>query len=227
MMIAGGIIGAPLTDVIFLAAGASSSSPFNNLTRSDWPFGDVHPSRQIIVLVRGRNANSVNDQNFTTAVTVGGVSATRKYTPPGNQVNVSHWTAWITPRMDEGGPTGTTGTIVASRSVGNGFNFAGMIAFAAYNLKSSDPIDAQTANGDPAGVAINLVGNGILTAMAHVTANSAFTWTGANEVADQAAGINNAERISGALISRTSGATGYVVEADTSASCSMIAVSWR
>lgn len=225
MMIAGGIIGAPRTDVIFLAAGASSSSPFNNLTRSDWPFGDEHPSRQIIVLVRGRNANGVLDQNYTTAVTVGGVSATRKYTPTGNEI--SHWTAWITPRMDAGGPTGTTGTIVASRSVGNGFNFAGMIAFAAYNLKSSDPIDAQTADGDPAGVAINLVGNGILTAMAHVTSNSAFTWTGANEVADQAAGVSNSERISGALISRTSGATGYEVEADTSASCSMIAVSWR
>lgn len=225
MMIAGGIIGAPLTDVIFLAAGASSSSPFNNLTRSDWPFGDEHPSRRIIVLVIGRNANSVLDQNYTTAVTVGGVSATRKYAPTGNER--IHWTAWITPRMDAGGPTGTTGTIVASRSVGNGFNFAGMIAFAAYNLKSSDPIDAKTASGDPAGVAINLVGNGILTAMAHVTANSDFTWTGANEVADQAAGVNNGERISGALISRTSGATGYEVEADTSESCSMIAVSWR
>src|SRR5690606_34145111 len=109
MMIAGGIIGGRLPEVVYVATGVNTSSPGNSYSFTNRDFGAEHPSRQIIVLVHGSNANLVVDQNYTTSVSVGGVAATRKVAPT-TSVN-THRTAWITPRMDNGGPSGTSGTI--------------------------------------------------------------------------------------------------------------------
>src|SRR5690606_12989602 len=125
-------IGGKQAEVVFADAASNSSNPLNNFNHSA-NFGAEHPSRQIIVLAYGFNSNLVSDSNYTTGVTVGGIAATRKVAPTGNQL--SHLTAWITPRADSGGPTGTSGTIQVSRSTGNGFDTVGYAAFAAYNLK--------------------------------------------------------------------------------------------
>ena len=92
--------------VAFAGAAINTSSPLNNFSATR-DRGPEDPSRQIIVLVRGYNANLVTDGNFTTQVTVAGAAATRVYAPASNAQN--HWTAWITSRQDSGGPTGASG----------------------------------------------------------------------------------------------------------------------
>lgn len=228
MMIACGIIGGLRTEVVFLAAASNSSSPLNNFTQNDQPFGDEDPSRQIIVLVYGNNSNLVQDSNYTTAVTVGGVSATRKVQPSGNQLR--HFTAWITPRLDNSGPSGTSGTIQATRSTGNGYTTVGFAAFAAYNLKGSDPIDAYltTSQNPAASTTLQVLGGGIITAFAQGDTTGAFDWTGADEVYDATGGVSGSQRFSAALVSRANASAAHLIEADSDdTSDGMIAVSWR
>src|SRR5690606_41583283 len=97
-----------------------------------------YPHLPSTTLFRSISANLVSDTNCTTSVAVGGVAATRKVAPP--SASNSHFTAWITPRLDSGGPSGASGTIRVSRSTGNGYNTVAFAAFAAYHLKGSDPV---------------------------------------------------------------------------------------
>lgn len=226
MMIAGGVIGGKKTKVVYIANGVNTSSPLNTLNATNRSFGDEHASRQIIVLVFGSNANVVSDSNFTTSVTVGGVSAARKIQPSSG--SNAHRTAWITPRQDSGGPSGTSGTISITRSVGNGFTTVFFVAFAAYNLRSSDPVDDLLTFGDPASGSIDLAGGGILTALAHISPpGNSFVWTGAEKASDDSGGVGSGSQRSAALISPTTAAPGHIISADCGNVCSLFAVSWR
>lgn len=228
MMIAGGIIGAKLPEVVFVASGINTTNPINTVNFTNRSFGDEHPSRQIIVLVYGINSNLVIDQNYTTSVTVGGVSATRKVQPSGNALG--HSTAWITPRLDDGGPEGTTGTITVQRSTGNGFSEAAMVAFAAYDLRESDPYDFGFGSGAPSTTALDLQGGGVLTALAHsLDEIPTFSWTGADVQSNDSGGVGTGSRWSAALLNKTPRKTAHTVVADNGlqSGIAMLAVSWR
>ena len=215
-------------DVVFAAASSNSSSPLNNFSKTNQGFGAEDPSRQIIVLVFGYNANLVSDTNFTTSVTVGGVGAIRKVAP--SSKGIGHFTAWITPRADSGGPTGTSGTIQVSRSTGNGYNTVGFAAFAAYNLRDSDPIESYSTTGQSpsASGTLALRAGGILTAFAQADVSTEITWAGADEVYDAAGGVNGSQRFAAALLSKTSATVAHAISADSAdSSDAMIAVSWR
>lgn len=225
MMIAGGVIGGVRTEVLFGSGAGNTTAPVNNLTVTDQNLGPAHPSRQMIVLVRGVNANVVSDQNYTTGVTVGGVAAARKIALPAGNNNV-HVTAWITPRQNEGGPSGTTGTVVVSRSTGNGFTSStGFLMFAAYGLRESDPVDFDY-HVNAGSVTLALAGGGIMTAMA-IGVPGEIAWGGATEVYDAPFGVSGANQLSGALISGTSASPGYSVTAANDSGTQMLAVSWR
>jgi len=229
MMMFGGIIGGRLPEVVFLTAAANSSNPINNFTQNDQPLGDEHPSRQIIILAFGSNANLVSDTNFTTSVAVGGVAATRKVAPP--SASMLHFTAWITPRLDSGGPSGASGTIRVSRSTGNGYETVAFAAFAAYHLRGSDPVGSYlTISQSPsASGPVALASGGILTAFARAEITTGFTWNGADKVYDATgSGVTASQRFSAAMLNKTSGSAGHTVEADSAANFDrMIAVSWR
>lgn len=219
------ISGAPAS-VVYTDSGSNTSSPFNTLTQGSESFGSESPNRRMIVLVHGNNANVVNDSNYTTAVTVGGVAATRILQPTGNQV--VHATAWITPETSNGGPSGTSGAVTIQRAIGNGFTFCGYGLFAAYNLRSGTPVDSIDVTGNPPSGTIDLAGNGILVALAWRIATNTFDWTGATEQFDVAAGVSGSQRISGALESRTAAQTGRTVTADAGGTNSyLIAASFR
>lgn len=225
MKLGTGVIGGlPKAEVVGTGGHGNSSSPLNSLTLSGASLGVAHSSRQIIVIVSGQNANIVSDSNYTTAVTVGGVSATRKISPVGS-VN-SHTTVWITPRQDNGGPTGTTGNVVATRSTGNGYTRVTFLVFAAYKLKTSEPHDFLSTVGT---TTVNILGGGIVTCMgAGSSVNGGFTWTNATEFIDFTTGVGAAFQFSGAVISESPAATAFPITASQSAGTfSTFAASWR
>lgn len=228
MMMFGGIIGAKLPEVVFVASGINTTNPINTVNFTNRSFGTEDPSRQIIVLVYGSNSNLVIDSNYTTSVTVGGIAATRKVQPSGSTLD--HITAWITPRQDSGGPSGTSGTITVRRSTGNGFGTAAMVAFAAYNLRGSDPHSSVFGSGTPSTGNLALPGGGILTALAHsLTETTPYTWTGADVQSNDVGGVGSGSRWSAALLNKTSASASHTVIADNSPSggTDMLAVSWR
>ena len=228
MMIAGGIIGAKLPEVVFVASGINTTNPINTVNFTNRSFGDEHPSRQIIVLVYGENANLVSDSNFTTHVTVGGIAATRKVQPSGNAM--IHSTAWITPRLDNGGPQGQSGTIQIRRSTGNGFLVGAMVAFAAYNLRGSDPYDFGFGSGAPSVASLDLPGGGIMTALAlSYDEGPLFSWTGVEVQSNDRGGVGSGSRWSAALLNKTTRKTAHTVVADNGrpSGITMLAVSWR
>ena len=229
MMIAGGIIGGRLPSVAFVASGVNTTNPIRTVNFTNRSLGEEHPSRRIIVLVFGDNANLVIDSNYTTAVTVGGVAATRKVQPPGP--SSAHLTAWITPRLDAGGPQGATGTITVERSIGNGFNTAAMVAFAAYDLREDNPYDFGFASlSAPFTASLALRGGGILTAMAYSGDEQfSFAWIGANVQSNDVGGVGSGIRWSAALLNRTPSTDAHTVIADNGrpSGVRMLAVSWR
>lgn len=221
------VIGGKQAEVVFADAGSNSSSPLNNFNAAS-SFGTEDPSRQIIVLAFGNNANLVSDSNYTTGVSVDGIAATRKVAPTGSQLR--HFTGWITPRADSGGPTGTSGIIQIRRSIGNGYATVGFAAFAAYNLKGSNPVDSYntTSQSPSASGTVALAGGGILTALAQADVSTGITWTGADEVYDATGGVGGSQRFGAALLSKTSASAAHLVTADSADNFdAMIAVSWR
>lgn len=228
MMIAGGVIGGKRTEVVYVASGINTSNPINTVNFNNRNFGPEEPSRQIIVLVFGSNSNILGDSNFTTDVTVGGVAAIRKVQPSSSAS--WHATAWITPRLDSGGPEGESGTIQIRRSTGTGFLTGAMVAFAAYNLRESDPHDFGFGSGSPSTTFLDLRGGGILTAIAHsLTETTPYSWIGAVVQSNDVGGVGSGSRWSAALLNKTSATEGHTVVADNRQADGtiMLAVSWR
>ncbi len=229
MFVATAAIGARLADIAFAAAASNSSSPLNTFNMTGVSFGAEAARRQMLAIVRGANANLVSDTNYTTSVTIGGVGATRIYDP--GVASIQHWTAWMTARTEDGGPSGASGNVAVTRSTGNGYNTVGVTLFALYDLR--DPslafFDADEDSANPtASIAIDLPGGGLIAAMAHAVNATAHTWTGATEVADGTGGVGGSQRFSAAMDSRTPGTAGHTITTGNGASfMNLLGLSFR
>ena len=213
----------------FLGGQTSSSSPFNNFSLTSFGMGDEDdPSRQILVMVYGLNANAASDTNFTTAVSVAGVGATR-ISQPSSSAN-SHHTAWLTARQDSGGPTGATGTITVSRSTGNGYNTCGVAVYALYNR--ADPAlafhsEIRDAANPTASGTFPVANNMMIFGICRQAASNDFTWggSGIDETFDSVLGVNGSQRLGSAKRDQVVGNAAYSVTATGSLTTSMLAIS--
>lgn len=189
-------IGVQPPEVIYAGTGNATSTPVNTVTASGQDIGPESASRHIFVIVRAFNANTVSDANNVTSVTIAGVAATKLYATPGS--TVQHWTLWRAAV-----PTGTTGTISVTRSIGNGFSSCGFVVFSAYNLRNTTP-NAPVLSVVPGSstISVDLLASGILMAMANAPGAS---WTGATEVVDVATSHT------GALLSGTTAEIGHSI----------------
>ena len=215
---------------VFLGGQTSSSSPFNNFNLTSFGLGSEDPSRQILVMVYGGNANVVSDTNFTTAVSVGGVGVTRISQPSASTSR--HHTAWLTPRQDSGGPTGATGTITASRSTGNGYNTCGVVVYALYNR--ADPalaIHSEIRNaGNPTASGTFDVAHGMMIfGICQQSSSPGFAWggSGIDETYDNALGVGGTQRLGSARRDQVAGNAAYSVTATGAgaATTDMLAIS--
>jgi hypothetical protein len=208
-------------------SAGSSSNPTNSYNFGTQDLGTDADGRTMILMIRANNANIVADTSGVTSLTVGGVGGTKiGQLPSGNQS--AHWSTWILPRSDNGGPTGTTGNVTINRNIGNGFDRCHFVMFAAYDLKSLTPSDIELSTAaDPATATIDIMGGGIVTAIAYYVNTTQFTWTGATEVTDIIVDVSGVGRLGGALLSEQAAATGHAVTADGAAACNVLAAAWR
>jgi hypothetical protein len=219
-------VGLPAT-VAYGDSAGSSSNPTNSYDFGTQDLGTDADGRTMILMIRANNANIVADTSGVTSISVGGVAGTKiGQLPSGNQS--AHWSTWILPRSDNGGPTGTTGNVTINRNIGNGFDRAQWVMFAAYDLKSLTPSDIELSTAaDPATATIDVLGGGIVTAIAYYVNTTAFTWTGPTEVTDIIVDVSGVGRLSGALASNQPATTGYTATADGAANCNVLAAAWR
>lgn len=227
--------GARLPTIAYVANAANSSSPLNTFNMTGASFGDESPRRQLLAIVFGINANIVSDSNYTTAVTIGGVAATRVFAPGANRER--HWTAWLTPRTEDSGPSGASGNVAATRSTGNGYSSVGVTLFALYDLlDTSAPFDAvadETENGSTptASIALDMAGGGVAAAMAHSgEAGAVQAWSGGGmvEVYEATGGVSGSERYSAATATKTAGGADVAISVDNAAQfISMLGLSFR
>ena len=139
LMGAGGVGGVPDSGWLYSSTGAGVTDTFSNV-----PLGEEHSSRYIVVGVGCEVGNIAT----ATAVTVGGISAT-KLADSGSDAwfSLSMWGASV--------PSGTTGTVVVTKNGGVG---AAVSVMGLY-VKSATPTDTVgNRNTDPSNVSVNTVG---------------------------------------------------------------------
>ncbi len=138
------IIGRPKPEIVYTDIAVDNTNATTH-TYSGVALGAEKPGRLILV--------SVANGDVTTAVTVDGVSATLVGSYSGFR-NISLWAAVV--------PTGTTGTIVVTQASATFRIFIGVAA--AYNLKSTTPIDTATDESNTINtltVSVNTQVNGV------------------------------------------------------------------
>jgi hypothetical protein len=213
----GGGIGVTPPSIVYASQNSNSSNPINTVSRATQNLGTETPTRQMLLLLYGVNANLVSDSNWPTC-TVGGVSATRIYNPSSGAL--AHFTVFLTPRTDNSGPTGSSGTVAVTRSTGNGFESALWGLWAVYDLITTndeyDQADGTFAN--PSAISINTPASGVAAFMAERSSGGAYSWSGASEDFDTTGGVSGAIRYSGASINPTTAQTGLSVEATSNGS---------
>lgn len=161
------IIGRPKPEIVYTDIAVDNTNATTH-TYSGVALGAEKPGRLILV--------SVADGAVTTAVTVAGVSATLVDSFSGFR-NISLWAAVV--------PTGATGTIVVTQASATFRIFIGVAA--AYNLRSTTPIDTATDESNTINtltVSVNTLANGIAfgaTCLGSNVAGPNATWSGLTE----------------------------------------------
>lgn len=186
--------------VSFGSVNYNTSNPINTITAASQNFGSADATRYLVMILFGINANLVFDTNYATAVSMGGVAATRIYSP--GTSSLLWWNVWVAAV-----PTGTSGTVSVTRSTGNGFEQALWSVFACYNLSSPTTYTAVANNtGNPtASSTLATASGGVLMAQAYKASASGFTWTNATKQVDQLAGVGNSYGLTAALANNTTG----------------------
>jgi hypothetical protein len=219
--------GAPPADpatIVFRHGASNSSSPLTTFSQAGVGLGDEDDSRQFLMLVFGLNQSFTSDTDFTGSASIAGVAATRVFDPVASAS--AHFTAWMTPRQDNGGPSGTTGTISATRS--GGYNTCALALFAIYGLVDSSLAvdDAGYASGNPTTtLQLDTAVNGIVAAMARGANTTALTWTGATEQYDATGGPGGSQRFGAAMASELAEQADYSVTAGSDTGVLGLAVS--
>lgn len=226
MFIATAAIGGKSATAVLADHKSNSTNPNKTYTYAGTLLGAEADSRQLVALVTSQNSNLVSDLLGTTALTIGGQSGTKLYhLPAGNQI--AEWSAWIWPSTANGGPTGASDTMVITRNVGNGFSYAHVALFAAYDLRSSALVDAQEGGGNPASINVTTRQFGILLAQAVSSGGAAHDWTGATSQIFYSGGVSGSQRISAALVSKTTSEAAHNVQVDVGAGISVHAATFR
>lgn len=143
VMGAGGVGGAAPDPAWLYTSKRTGSGTFTSV-----PFGDEHSSRFIIVGIQ-------IDRNATTtisAVTIGGVSATRiTNSPSGTWYEISMWGAFV--------PTGTSGSIAVTISAAHEFAIQ---VIGTYVSSATPTATAYVGDTDPSNVSVNTSGSNAL-----------------------------------------------------------------
>jgi len=221
-MIAGGIIGGRLPEVVFTDFDGSGSD-LSTYTFTGVNFGKPSARRMVIVGFRGTALGGSLDN--PDACTIGGVAATLAREGQGGTF-VQLWIAAV--------PAGETGNVVVSRSGGS--MTAGCIAvWAAYNLSSAIPFDTMyqnvgSASGHTINLSLNTPPNGIVVGLASSSYSGAHTctWTGLTEDVDETP-VEEAE-LFGASAFKVPAATPRAISATISSGAGVfrgVAASWR
>jgi hypothetical protein len=162
----GGMGTAKLSSYAFQGT-ASSSTNASSYTFSSQPFGSAASDRIVIVGIAGNSGSS-----SISSVTIGGVNATIVVQSTGS-LNIAIAAAAV--------PTGTTGSVVVTFSVGKSscgigiWSATGQITASGVASGSNVDLSEITISAEPGGFAIGVAANTELEAPA------ATSWTGASE----------------------------------------------
>lgn len=167
-LLGAGGAGVPDSGWLYSSTGTGTTSTFSSV-----PLGVAHSSRYIVVGVGHETAGGTS----TTAVTVGGISATKLASSnPGAWFELSMWGASV--------PSGTTGAVVVTK---NGSVNSVVSVMGLFVGSSTPTATVGNQNTDPSNVSVNTVGpKGIVATFAfHRPATvSLVSLTGATEVDD-------------------------------------------
>lgn len=171
-----GMISSSLPSVDFIDSDGSATDS-SSYSFTDFNFGLAHPSRDIIIAVGQRSTSGTRQ---VTALTIGGVSATRIFQLRwnSNQNEITFWYARV--------PTGASGTVAVSLDGTASRCF--IAGWSAIGLKSLTPVDTDNPNNaasDTLNASIDVEDGGYILAFAldQLTPGTA-TWTGLDEVVD-------------------------------------------
>lgn len=194
----------------------SSDTDTSSYTYNGVAFGTASARRTIIVAFQ----DSQGTAGAPDSMTIGGITASLELTGGSGARPMQFWVARV--------PTGTTGTIVVSRSAGTMVG-SSINVYAAYDLTSDTPFATAAADGTTTlDLSLNAPGGGIVIGFGRAVnaASRTFTWSGLTEDQDGAGDTGN--WVTTASASKVAAATPRAVSVTVSAgTCLGIAASWQ
>ncbi len=179
------------------ANAIDTTSPTTTHTFSSKAIGTAAADRIVVVAVGASNSGG----ETVASMTIGGISAT-KISDAQNTAGTSElWAAVV--------PTGTTADIVVTFTGSNNGHCA-ISVFAVTNADSTAS-DTGSSTATPPSTTLDIVNNGGAIGVAWNHDASAFTWTGLNEVVEQATAFG---RQTAAFQALAIGETGRTISAD-------------
>ena len=200
----------PAAEISYVSQAGDSSGGFNSSrTFSGMSFGAADSARRMFCCVGWDNAGA--GFSDITAVTIGGISATKVIGTNTSDKACSIWYADV--------PTGTSGSVVLT---GNAWGLA-ISLYRALNVGSIFDSASVTSSTNSVSTTVDAENEGIIVASSYVTASNLsganMVWTGVTEGNDQA-GANIARRQGSGYLEVTSDETGRTVTETCSGSSS-------
>ena len=160
-----------------LTAQASNGADQTNYSFASQSLGTETASRFIVVAIVGGGAAAGRS---VSSCSVGGVAANALVNA--NATNVAEM--WVTPRVVDGGPTGTSGTVAVNFS-GSMFN-AIIAVYAIDGASSTTPSSTVSDTSAPLSSTLTIPAGGVGIAVAHASVTPGnTTWGGLTEDSDQ------------------------------------------